>query len=617
MTDRGLRGFSALFLLTCCLGYAQTPNHQDGSVPAASASAHSKAIGQDEPLLWLRVLASLAKGTPSQELIAEIKGRSIAFLLFNPSDEINQEYVRSLGGTEGLIRAAREARNGDDDLTEAPKLQFAAAETDVRKALTTKPNKAVLHQLLGMILLLQQPKDGAAELREAIALDPKSASSHLYLGWALLGADAKDEASTEFRESLRLMPHQTTSHLLLYSLLKQKDKDGALAELKQALQVDPGAVPVHEDLGDYYSEQKEYDLAIPEYQTAVRLDAGSFRPHMGLALALYAKADYAKAVPEFQEYLRLDKRPGSENARSYLAICFYNLGQFEQAATEERTILTAHPDDQNAKGWLAAATSKMSSSAGIGRVNGGETQTEPSGTAVRHVTATAPLVQKVQPVYPPEARNARVQGLVSLHAIIGVDGSVKELTVISGPPQLTEAALDAVRQWRYQPYLLDGRPVEVDTQVDVNFVLEVAKAGAGQATESAVGSSAPANSFSGSHSAATSNSGTAPSGQNGPTPPREQDDCVQITRTRTDNNYCNGRPAFVVEFRNACSTQILFKLCTQHTGGWKCASGMLNAGEESSNGMMECGQYNEHYKYWGFISEPGVNMFNYLPPDPL
>jgi protein TonB len=83
----------------------------------------------------------------------------------------------------------------------------------------------------------------------------------------------------------------------------------------------------------------------------------------------------------------------------------------------------------------------------------------------------ARLVNKVQPLYPPLARQTRISGTVKLHAIIGKDGAVQQLQVVSGHPLLVQSALDAVRQWRYQPTLLNGDPVEVDTEIDVIFSL--------------------------------------------------------------------------------------------------------------------------------------------------
>jgi protein TonB len=83
----------------------------------------------------------------------------------------------------------------------------------------------------------------------------------------------------------------------------------------------------------------------------------------------------------------------------------------------------------------------------------------------------AKLVSQPMPVYPPLARQARIQGNVVLHAIISKDGHVEQLSVISGHPLLIQSALDAVRQWRYQPTLLNGDPVEVDTTITVTFTM--------------------------------------------------------------------------------------------------------------------------------------------------
>ena len=83
----------------------------------------------------------------------------------------------------------------------------------------------------------------------------------------------------------------------------------------------------------------------------------------------------------------------------------------------------------------------------------------------------ARLVNRVQPIYPPLARQTRISGTVKLHAIIAKNGAVESLQVVSGHPLLVQSALDAVRQWRYQPTLLNGEPVEVDTEIDVIFSL--------------------------------------------------------------------------------------------------------------------------------------------------
>ena len=83
----------------------------------------------------------------------------------------------------------------------------------------------------------------------------------------------------------------------------------------------------------------------------------------------------------------------------------------------------------------------------------------------------ASLISHPTPVYPPLAKQARIQGTVKLQAIIAKDGSIAQLEVISGHPLLVASALDAVRQWRYRPTLLNGEPVEVVTTIDVVFTL--------------------------------------------------------------------------------------------------------------------------------------------------
>ena len=107
----------------------------------------------------------------------------------------------------------------------------------------------------------------------------------------------------------------------------------------------------------------------------------------------------------------------------------------------------------------------------------GNTPTAVPKIAVQRIRVSAGvsqglLLRKTSPVYPAIAKNARVQGAVILAAVIGKDGSIQNLHVVStASPLLNQAAIDAVREWKYRPYILDGEPVEVDTTVTVNFVL--------------------------------------------------------------------------------------------------------------------------------------------------
>jgi protein TonB len=81
------------------------------------------------------------------------------------------------------------------------------------------------------------------------------------------------------------------------------------------------------------------------------------------------------------------------------------------------------------------------------------------------------IIYKVDPVYPDAARQAGIQGLVVLNAVIGADGSVQRLRPLAGPEVLSQSAIDAVRSWKYTPYRAEGRAVEIETIVSVDFRL--------------------------------------------------------------------------------------------------------------------------------------------------
>jgi len=146
-----------------------------------------------------------------------------------------------------------------------------------------------------------------------------------------------------------------------------------------------------------------------------------------------------------------------------------------KAIPKNITIIKEEADpDMGVGGGVLGGVAGGSLGGAIGGVIGGM-PAPPKPTASRikvggNVTA-ARLQNKVSPVYPALARQTRISGTVRLHAIIAKDGTVQQLEVLSGHPLLVQSALDAVRQWRYQPTLLNGEPVEVDTTVDVIFSL--------------------------------------------------------------------------------------------------------------------------------------------------
>lgn len=121
---------------------------------------------------------------------------------------------------------------------------------------------------------------------------------------------------------------------------------------------------------------------------------------------------------------------------------------------------------------------------GTGREGFGIAQSIGDGPVIAPPPASAPtrpiqvshwaegnLIYRVQPNYPPLARQARIQGTVELRAIISKLGTIENLSVVRGHAMLVTSAVQAVKQWRYRPYLLNGEPIEVETDITVNFIL--------------------------------------------------------------------------------------------------------------------------------------------------
>ena len=121
---------------------------------------------------------------------------------------------------------------------------------------------------------------------------------------------------------------------------------------------------------------------------------------------------------------------------------------------------------------VAATTSAIAMRIGVDEKGTSDTHKK----AVHSVNVKAEVMQnqivsKLPPVYPPDAKAARIQGKVVLDAVIGTDGHVENLKVVSGPKELQQSALDAVRQWVYKPFLLNGNPVDVTTTINVTYTL--------------------------------------------------------------------------------------------------------------------------------------------------
>jgi len=143
----------------------------------------------------------------------------------------------------------------------------------------------------------------------------------------------------------------------------------------------------------------------------------------------------------------------------------------ENKSPEPATSAEPAPE-ANAPGALSvAAGSKNEAIAGLVNVSPSVPHTAPQTLRVSQGVSQGLLVKKVAPVYPQQAMQMKIQGAVQLIATISKDGDITNVKVLSGDAILGRAAMEAVKQWKYQPYLLDNQPVEIQTQITVNFKL--------------------------------------------------------------------------------------------------------------------------------------------------
>ncbi len=172
----------------------------------------------------------------------------------------------------------------------------------------------------------------------------------------------------------------------------------------------------------------------------------------------------AKAAPAADE-ITVVKAPATEQTEASPALMVQN-GSSTQPKPETQE------SEQAPEATSIATGSSTSALSGIVNTNAINAQKAPQQTLrISQGVSQGLIVKKVQPVYPAQARQIRLEGKVELQANIAKSGSISSVKQLSGDPVLGRAAMDAVRQWKYKPYFLNGEPVEVETQVTVNFKL--------------------------------------------------------------------------------------------------------------------------------------------------
>lgn len=316
----------------------------------------------------------------------------------------------------------------------------------------------------------------------AVASDPASVPAHLYLGSAYMsqfipGANSPgndgmaQNAEKEFKRVLELQAGNPTALRSLAALAHQQaqgtvdpvEKQQLLGvareHYKEVLAREPMDRDANSNLGVIAWSQSFPATSAARAQLGMRPDEPGPIPNNSVRLEL--KSRYFASVEEgLSNLLRaLQVDPSYDDAMSYMNLLLRVRADLADTPEEYRR------DIASADGWVQKAMEAKSAKTPL-RGPGAPQRIRVGGNV-----QAAQLVTKVDPVYPPLAVQARIQGTVRFTVVIDRDGHVVNVQLVSGHPLLVRAASDAVKQWVYKVSLLNGNPVEVVTQVDVNFTL--------------------------------------------------------------------------------------------------------------------------------------------------
>lgn len=211
-------------------------------------------------------------------------------------------------------------------------------------------------------------------------------------------------------------------------------------EFRAAVDADPRSPFTHVALGELLEQLHQEDAAGKEFKAALELDPDLAVAHAGLGDVMIGTGKYAAGAQEYRKAVKLDPHDPD---------LVYQVGLNLQMAGDKKQ---SHEEMQIAEkmGWTPPPPKRI-------RVGG--------------QVMRGRRLHTVKPAYPVEAKARGIEGVVKLSILVGTDGAVKDLKVISGDPLLAQAAADAVRRWTFQPVTIVGRPIQVVTEVDVNFHL--------------------------------------------------------------------------------------------------------------------------------------------------
>jgi TonB family protein len=365
----------------------------------------------------------------------------------------------------------------------------------VSAALCAQDSRAVVNRGVAAFKAARY-REAVAFFQQAVSLDPNAVNPHLYLGTALMsqwipGLSSPENdafarsAETEFKRVLELDPINQVAIASLASLtynsapaLKGEEKmrkfDEAMDWYKRLATVSPTNKEAPYSMG-VIAWAKWYP-ALMTARASLNMkpeDPGPLPAAQRQSLKAQYDALLEEGIENLNRALLID--PNYSDAMAYMNLLIRERADLRDTKAEYAA------DVAVADSWVqkALAAKKSTTMSGMSAAPPPPPPPPPqsagaaSPTRIRvsGMVQEANLITKVDPIYPPLAIQARISGQVRFTVIIGKDGNVLNVQLVSGHPLLVAAATDAVRQYVYRPTLLNGNPVEVVTQVDVNFVL--------------------------------------------------------------------------------------------------------------------------------------------------
>jgi TonB family protein len=252
------------------------------------------------------------------------------------------------------------------------------------------------------------------------------------------------------------------------------DSAATIKQLEEMAAQNPRDAGVLLKLANFLYDQKHYSEAVKWYQSELELDPNNVDARTDLGSAYFYMGRPRDCLREYNKALEINPQHESTLLNTIVVNLegTHDLDGAQRAWDRLNEVNPNHPALAGLKQKINAARASGNVPPPVASPPPPPPQPQtPQRIQVSGQVASARLIFQPHPEYPPLAKMARIQGVVRMDAVIGKDGTIQDLKVISGHPLLVRAALDAVQRWRYQPTLLNGEPVEVATEIDVNFTL--------------------------------------------------------------------------------------------------------------------------------------------------